>query len=308
MRSLERRAVCGVGLSLIASCSFAMQGVDPKWNHKSAPKCDTGGTVMVDRVFGIALIVGASTAYGQNQNQEAAAVALSFAGLGVIYELAAVYGAHRAEECQSARTEWRYSNAIKPMAPGGAAAPAKPAATPMEPRPWATGVPVAEQATALQLYAAGNDAFVQNRYADALAQYKQAIAHWDHPAIRFNMVVCLLGLGAPVEARDSLEHSLVYGADALGPDAYAQALRYRDQLDRQLVRLTLDCPEPDEAVALDGERILTGPGQVTRFLAPGDHQVVATKPGFLPASRQIILAIGQPQRFEIRPLVDPRPR
>jgi len=46
---------------------------------------------------------------------------------------------------------------------------------------------------------------------------------------------------------------------------------------------------------------------VDRFLLPGEHRIVATKPGFLPATRKVVLVAGQPVSYEIRPFVDPRP-
>ncbi|MBC7976019.1 MAG: hypothetical protein H7138_13690 [Myxococcales bacterium] len=165
---------------------------------------------------------------------------------------------------------------------------------------WAAGVSDAEQALARQLYAAGNHAFVERRYAEALATYKRAITHWDHPAIRFNMVVCLMELGQPIEARGHLDRSLAFGVAAIGPDAHAKAIAHRERLDRMLVRLTLDCPEPGEEILLDGQLIFVGPGQVSRYVLPGEHQVVGTKRGYLPATKRIKLVAGQPETYQIR--------
>jgi len=121
------------------------------------------------------------------------------------------------------------------------------------------------------------------------------------------MAVCQINLDDPIQARDNLERSLAHGAAALGAEPYAQALTYRKLLDQKLVRLTLDCPEPDEEVMLDGRLVFKGPGKVDQFVPPGEHVIVATKPGFLAASKKIIVVAGTPVSYEIRPMVDPRP-
>lgn len=92
-------------------------------------------------------------------------------------------------------------------------------------RPWASGVTEAEQAIALDLYVAGNREFTESRYAQALAKYKEALQHWDHPAIRYNMAVCLINLDQPVEARDNLERSFAYGPVRSAPTRMPRARR-----------------------------------------------------------------------------------
>ena len=281
----------------VVGCSFGIQGVDPKWDGKTEPVCSSAA-VTVDRVLGVSLLIAAAATLGQNRDEVSAAVSAPFAGLGMLYWFSAFRGAQRVSECQRVRAQWRNSNMIKPIA----AAPPAQASVSSAPtsRPWAAGVSEAEQAVALELYVAGNHDFVEHRYPEAVTSYKRALAHWDHPAIRFNLAVCLLELGLPVAARGHLERSLAYGVSVLGAEAYAQALAYRARLDRQLVRLTLDCPEPGEEILLDGERIFVGPGQVTRFVLPGEHQVVASKRGYLPATKRIVLVMGQPQIYQIR--------
>jgi hypothetical protein len=161
-------------------------------------------------------------------------------------------------------------------------------------------VPASEQTIALQYYEEGNREFLESRFAQALAKYREAIAHWDHPAIRFNMAVCLINLGQLIEARESMDLGLAYGADALGEDLYRQGLTYRKLLETQLTRVTIRCHEPLAEVSLDGKHLFTGPGEAARYLLPGDHQVVATKPGFLTASETLTLRPGETTSHEVR--------
>lgn len=170
-------------------------------------------------------------------------------------------------------------------------------------RPWAKGVAAAEQARALELYMLGNGEFAESRFAQALAKYRAAIAHWDHPAIHFNMAVCLINLGQPTDARQHLEKSLAYGPPALGAEAHAQAITYRKLLDAQLTHLTVRCAEPDALVTLDGKLLFAGPGTATRYLLPGEHQVVAAKPGLQADLQTLTLSAGVPAAIELRPQI-----
>lgn len=303
----------------LAACSFGMRGVDPKWTGTAVPDC-SDSTIVIDRIIGISLLITGLGVIGARQDSTTLQVGGITAGLGVVYELSAVRGAHVFAECQAARRQWSYSNAIVARTAGRAADPTgaqaarnRPVAVldpqrQREDRPWAAGVSDTEQAAALELYVAGNQDFAENKDAQALAKYRQAITHWNHPAIHFNIAVCLIHLDRLVEAREHLVQSLAYGSSALGRDAYLQGLAYLKMLDGTLVRLTLDCPEPDEEVMLDGELVFTGPGQIDRFVLPGEHQIVATKPGFVPASKKIVVVAGQPASYEIRPIIDPRSR
>lgn len=135
-------------------------------------------------------------------------------------------------------------------------------------RPWAAGVPAAEQAIALALYDAGNRAFTESHPVQAIAKYNEALLHWDHPAIRYNLAVCLIDLDQPAVAREDLERSLAFGEPALGPEAYRQAMIYRKLLDAQLSRVTIAAREPGVVVLLDGKWLFTGPGEASPSCAP----------------------------------------
>jgi hypothetical protein len=307
-RGVQRRIIGIAGIVALSGCSFGMASIDARQVPSAEPTC-SAGTVTLDRVIGASLVIAGSSTLSANQNEAGLEVTSVTIGAALVYLLAASVGARRYAECEAARTRWAYSNAIKARSPAPRRAGAPPAAArpPGNARPWADGVSEREQAVAIELYSAGNREFVENRHVQALAKYREAIRHWDHPAIRFNIAVSLISLDQLVEARDNLERSLAHGAAALGADAYAQALTQRTLLDGKLARLTLDCPEPNEEVMIDGKLVFKGPGTVEQFLLPGEHQVVATKPGSLPASRKIVLVAGASAAFEIRPLVDPRP-
>jgi hypothetical protein len=167
------------------------------------------------------------------------------------------------------------------------------------PKPWAVGVSDEEQTRALAIYKQANAEFEEARYAQALAMYRDAIKHWDHPAIRFNMVVCLVNLDHALEALDDLESALKYGDAPLGAAVYAQGLTYRKLLLGQLAKVVISSHESNAEITLDGAKLFTAPGTITKVMTPGNHQIVATKPGFLTTTMSLALVAGKDATAEV---------
>ena len=165
--------------------------------------------------------------------------------------------------------------------------------------PWSVGVTVEQKARAQELLDAGNALFVENKYAEALAKYQQAVAAWDHPAIRFNVVRCLIQLDRPVEAADNLEVALAFGAAPLQDQVYAEALSYRKLLARQIGRLEIVCDQPGVKLTLDGKTLATCPSRTTSRVAPGEHQVVGTRVGYLTGTIDRIVTGGDEQTVAV---------
>lgn len=172
----------------------------------------------------------------------------------------------------------------------GTAAPAH-ADTP----PWSTGVTDAKKAEAKTFLDAGNALFLDKKYAEALEQYKSAVGAWDHPAIRFNIVRCLIQLDRPVDASDNLKLALRYGAAPLEEAVFAEALAYDKLLANQIAELTVSCAQPDVRITLDGQPLASCPANETRRVSPGPHQLVGTKQGLLPKTVEVVVFGGKAQ-------------
>src|SRR6185503_11701801 len=78
--------------------------------------------------------------------------------------------------------------------------------------PWVKGTTPEQRAAAQERLTAGNSLLLEKNYVAALAKYREAITFWDHPAIRFNIVRCLIQLDRSIEAVDELDKALRYGA------------------------------------------------------------------------------------------------
>jgi tetratricopeptide (TPR) repeat protein len=167
------------------------------------------------------------------------------------------------------------------------------------PSPWAVGVSDARKADAKRALDEGNALFLKKEYSAALAQYQTAIAAWDHPAIRFNIVRCLIQLDRPVEAADNLKLALAYGAAPLEEAVYAEALAYEKLLANQIGELVITCGDGMK-VTVDGQAIAPCPTTETRRVKPGGHQIVGEKPGFLTRTFEVVIVGGTQQTVDVK--------
>jgi hypothetical protein len=125
------------------------------------------------------------------------------------------------------------------------------------PPPWSVGVSEAQKAQAGRLLERGNTLFLEKKYAEALTEYRAAVAAWDHPAIRFNIVRCLIQLDRPAEAAENLRSSLRYGPAPLEDAVYTEAIAYEKLLNKQVADLSIACKQRGVTVTLDGQRAVT---------------------------------------------------
>ncbi|MBA3462641.1 MAG: tetratricopeptide repeat protein [Deltaproteobacteria bacterium] len=171
---------------------------------------------------------------------------------------------------------------------------------------WSVGVTEAKKAEAKKFLDAGNALFLDKKYAEALESYKSAVGAWDHPAIRFNIVRCLIQLDRPVDASDNLKLALKYGAAPLEEAVYTEALAYDKLLSNQIGDLTMTCSQPEVRVTLDGQPLATCPAKESRRVAPGPHQVVATGKGLLTKTVEVVVIGGRSQEVAVK--LDPLAR
>jgi len=186
------------------------------------------------------------------------------------------------------------------------AATAQPAAPPAGETPWSRGVSDDAKARAQALLEEGNALIVQNLDKEALAKYEAALAVWDHPAIRFNMVRALINLDRPLDAQDNLERALVYGAEPLGADVFAEASTYQRLLAQQIATVTITCDQPAAAITVDGEPVGACPGEHPLRLRAGPHTIAGDGVGLIATTRREGLAAGANPAIAIhlRALVD----
>ena len=94
-------------------------------------------------------------------------------------------------------------------------------------RPWVVGVPAREQKAATDLFREGNALLKESLFVQASAKYREALSHWNHPGIHYNLALALLNLDQPIEVYKHLEEALKYGPAPLDADKFDHANRYR---------------------------------------------------------------------------------
>ena len=165
--------------------------------------------------------------------------------------------------------------------------------------PWSKGVSDEAKAKAQALLEEGNALIVQNLDKEALAKYEAALAAWDHPAIRFNMVRALINLDRPLDALDNLERALAYGAEPLGPEVFAEASTYQRLLAQQIARVTVRCDQPGVTASVDGEPVGACPGEHPLRLRAGPHTIAGDGAGLIPTTRREVLAAGDNPALDV---------
>lgn len=164
---------------------------------------------------------------------------------------------------------------------------------------WSTGVSPERRAVAKARLDEGNELFVRNQFRDALVKYEEALASWDHPAIRFNAVRCLIALERPLDALLYIDKALAYGEDPFESSLYTEAVNYQRLLVGQIAELEVSCTQRGATVKLDGELLVTCPGSVSRKVLPGTHVIVGELSGHMTSSNDVIALPGKKQNVAV---------
>lgn len=185
------------------------------------------------------------------------------------------------------------------VARGAGAASAQPDEEPpgdRDDRPWAAGVSAERRASALERFRRGNQAFAENAYTDAIAEYRAALADWAHPAIEGNLAVALIHVDRVVEAFEHLERSFEFGAAPFEPEVWSQLQTLHKLLLGQIARLELTGALDDVTAQLDGTTL---PGAGAHTVRAGVHELVARRPGYLTYTQRVDAVPNQTTTIQI---------
>jgi hypothetical protein len=166
--------------------------------------------------------------------------------------------------------------------------------------PWNKDVSVAQRDEAQGIFEKGNYHFERSGYSKALAEYRKAIVLWNHPAIRYNMAICLMQLDQPIEAAGHLEKSLHYGEKPLGRRLFSEGQLHQKNLAARLSVVEVATKDAGARVTLDGEELFTGPGSAERTVLAKKHQIVASKEGMLTLTKDFIPEAGEVSKIKIK--------
>jgi hypothetical protein len=168
------------------------------------------------------------------------------------------------------------------------------------PEPWSAGVSPEDRQAANASFEAAVTLHKQWLLTDAVTRYEQALEHWDHPQIRFHLARAQEKMGDIVAAHESLFQALRWGMDPFTPEEAVMAREMLQRLEASLARLEADCDEPGAQVFLDGKPWFACPGRGRAMLRPGEHAIIARKPGYFTLTRSVSLMPAKRATAEIR--------
>jgi hypothetical protein len=163
--------------------------------------------------------------------------------------------------------------------------------------PWLVGVTVAEQQAATIAFRDGNVQLNDGLFVNAVDKYREALKHWNHPAIHYNLALALLNLDQPIEVFEHLNAAVQYGADPLEKDKFEHAKEYLLLVEKQLADIEVSCDKIGAKVSVDGKEAFIAPGQFTEKVRVGKHTFVAEKQGY--NARVTAPYIGPGEKFRI---------
>ncbi len=149
-----------------------------------------------------------------------------------------------------------------------------------EARPWARNVPIEEQQAAARLFHEGNDHSDEGLLANAVESYQQALAHWDHPAIHYNMAMALQTLNRPLDLHEHLTAALRYEGRPLDEGKRNRARQLKTVVEQQLSRLEIICDVPAATVVMGEETLCHSPAHFERWVLPAEYTFTASKEGY----------------------------
>ena len=169
-------------------------------------------------------------------------------------------------------------------------------------KPWYQGVSRRAQDRATKLFLEGSALHQELFYQEAIEKYRQALKHWRHPDIQFNLTLALLSVGQTTEAYESLVQALRFGPISLSKRDYRRALDYRKRLEQQLAFIQVSCAVAGAQVTRDGKTMFACPGSHEVVVLPGTTRLVASKADHADDEAVILLNPGERKEVELKPL------
>lgn len=174
-----------------------------------------------------------------------------------------------------------------------------------ESRPWAVGVSRDAQRAALDKFRDANAQLNDGLFAEATKLYREALKHWDHPAIHYNLALALLNLDQPIEVYDSLQKAIKYGPAPLEKEKFDHAQKYLHLVEQQIATVEITCKKPGAKVSVDGKEVFTvGPNGEGGFyrgrVKIGKHAFIAEKPGYNAEAEVPFIGPGETFRLELK--------
>lgn len=146
----------------------------------------------------------------------------------------------------------------------------------------------------------GNEHLNNGLFPQAVQKYREALSHWDHPAIHYNLALALINLDQPIEVFDELNKAIAYGEEPLEKDKYDHAKDYLKLVEGQLADIEVSCDKPGAKVSVDGKEVFTAPGTYAAKVRVGKHTFYADKQGYNARITAPFVGPGEKFRIELK--------
>lgn len=172
-------------------------------------------------------------------------------------------------------------------------------------KPIASAPKPADKRAAQKLLAQGNQLVGEGDYVGALEKFRAAYDRFASPKILLNIGTTLRQLGRNVEAAE------VYEAYLRDPEK--DSAREKDvkrvlaEIDAVVGRILIKVDDPSATLRLDGKQIDAFTDGQSRRVEPGEHTVMAEKPGSPPAVQSILVKPRQEHLVQLRFAPPPPP-
>jgi hypothetical protein len=171
-------------------------------------------------------------------------------------------------------------------------------------RPWAVGVTADSQKKALALFREANQAHNDGLFVKAVEGYREALKHWKHPAIYYNMALSLTNLDQPIDVEAALQESIKFGPDPLEKGKFDHAKQSLILIERQLATIEISCKKDGAKVSVDNKEVFTveagKPNVYKARVKIGKHTFVAEKKGYATGLEAPFIGPGETFRIELK--------
>ena len=135
----------------------------------------------------------------------------------------------------------------------------------------------------------GNLQLNNGLFAKAAENYKQALTHWDHPAIHYNLALALMNLDQPIESQSNFQMAMKFGDAPLvegqvRPREGLHPAARRSRSARSRSRARRPAPRSRSTARKCSPRPARGRGKVRA----GKHTIVGDARGYTDARRRAV--------------------
>lgn len=170
---------------------------------------------------------------------------------------------------------------------------------------WPTLASADAVADAREAFEEGLALLDDERFADAVSAFERSIAHHETTAAVYDLGLACRGAGRIAAAVAAFERVIERLGDGSDDALLTNARTLREELRRQLARVTLDVRGDPSAVLLDGAPVASVSEPL--ILDPGLHVLETRRSGYLDQRAELRLAPGATERVTLDAAAAPVP-